>query len=268
MNTENDYDDIFVGDTTAMVPARPLFRDMFIHPEAQVENVRRWSFGRGTGFAARDIDKVADQLAELDWPQGRLTVLTLVPYLPTVQQTVEALWACARQAQPSGLLLGNIKTDPKRLWLAKGIEHQPGLRWEIINLGAYQADGRGVSPIECRDTNSAHAGVLAAAAHFPLWVQAMAGNDVPPVWIPGYQVRTGSFGDLTRTIHLGWRPLWGSGGDNEPSPWGITLDASLSDARTPPWAGPIITWSGPLVKPTSAPRELNAGNRAKLALSA
>ena len=39
-----------------------------------------------------------------------------------------------------------------------------------------------------RDRVSAHAEVLAVAAHFPHWIRAMGGKTVPHTWISGYQV--------------------------------------------------------------------------------
>lgn len=271
MNMQDDDDGIFVKEETgaALELAEPLLYDMFAHPETQVENVRAWNSGEGWGFTEAEIGEVAAQLEHINWPDRYLTVLVLVAYLETVQRTFDEHWSGAARVQPSSLLLSGIKSDPRHLWLAQGIKHEPGLRWEIINFNGYLTGKEHVSPIEVRGSNSAHAGVLAAAAHSPLWVQAMAGENVPPVWIPGYHVRTASLGDSTRTMHLDWRPPTGLGCIESPlNPGGITLAASLSDGRACPWAGPIITWAGPIVKPTRGPLSLRAGSQNHLALSA
>ncbi len=265
MNMEDTevHDDIFVREGAALVPYRP--HDMFVTPETQLENIRRWNEGFGDGFRNDEIDHAAIQLERLSWPRGHLSALVLVPYRRTVQQTFDVLWAEAAAAQPSSLVLSGIKSDPRHLWLAQGIKHVPGLRWETINLGAYWGS-EDITPAEIRDTNSAHAGVLAAAAHFPLWVQAMAGKEVPEVWIPGYHVRTPALDDNPRTLHLGWTPpsdacTWISIDAKNQNRGGITLDASMSDARPCPHAGPTI-------KLPPKPLALTAGTREHLALPA
>jgi hypothetical protein len=66
--------------------------------------------------------------------------------------------------------------------------HRPGLRRVTVDLGAHFEPGRNVSANKVRGHDSAHAEVLAAAAHFPRWVRAMDGQTVPYTWLSGYEV--------------------------------------------------------------------------------
>jgi hypothetical protein len=77
---------------------------------------------------------------------------------------------------------------PKPVRLLKGIVHRPGLRRVTVDLGAHFEPGRNISANKVRGHDSAHAEVLAAAAHFPRWVQAMDGQTVPYTWLSGYEV--------------------------------------------------------------------------------
>jgi hypothetical protein len=165
-----------------------LIHEMFTSPEAQLANVRSWNLERGWDFIEAHFVQAAAELEALTWPSDRLTVPVLVPYLDTVQRTFEELWAVASAAQPNNWRWDELKSDAEHLRLLEGTRHVPGLRWEVIDLGANWDPREGIRPVDVRAANSAHAGVLAAAGHFPKWVQAMDGTKVPYVWMPGYQV--------------------------------------------------------------------------------
>lgn len=212
-----------------------LIPEMYVSPKVQLANVCNWNHVQGWGFTEEDIQRAEAALESFTWPNDRLTALVLVPYLDTVQRTFEELWAAALPPQPRNLRKAVIKSDAEHLRLLEGIEHVPGLRWEVIHLGANQVDLKwetrmGVSPEEARNTNSAHAGVLAAAGHFPKWVQAMDGVKVPYVFLPGYQ--------MTILGHEAWSQVpflyWDRSGQI------IQLDVDWSNTQHQYWATPVV----------------------------
>ncbi len=161
---------------------------LFVSPTTQIGNLKRWNDEFDLGIPKKWFDQLGTPPPE---PNGRLVVVTLVPYLKGkrgvsgAQRTFDALWTIAASRQPGSYRGPRMLSDPKHLRLLPGIEHKPGLRWEVIDLGANQ----GKSPADVRDpATSPHAGVLATAAHHPEYVQSQNGNDVPYLWLPGYQV--------------------------------------------------------------------------------
>ena len=207
-----------------------LIHDMFVSPEAQLANVRSWNISRSWGFTEEDFRAAEAVLEQQAWPSDRLTVLVLVPYLANVGITFEELWVVAFEQQPNHWRWEELKSTPDNLRLLEDIEHKPGLRWEVIDLGANWDAKTGVRPMDVRDASSAHAGVLASAAHFPKWVQAMDGTKVPFVWLPGYQATIPGYEAWTSVPCLSW------GRDDRE----VQLDASWSDDRPQRWAAPVV----------------------------
>ena len=172
-------------------PAFTLVHGLFVKPEAQIARVRELNLERGWGLidacfleAERSIPK---------WPEDKLVVVTLVPYLDDekkgrkgVERTFHELWEVAASAQHAKWRWdGYDKAGPELLRLLKGIEHKPGLRWEVIDLGCQ----RNEKPMDVRNPEkSPHAGILATAMLHPEWIKAMDGENVPYVWAPGYEV--------------------------------------------------------------------------------
>jgi len=150
----------------------------------------------------------------------------LVPHLETIQRTFEELWLVAAIQQAKRCRFGRLKSDAGRLRLRSGITHRPGLRWEVISLGA----NLGEVPADVPTDMVAHAGVLAAAAHFPKWVQSMDGNAVPYVWMAGYQ--------SSDHLHEPWRAvpyLMGGGSRSE-----VYLNTGADDDPSATcWAVPV-----------------------------
>ncbi len=165
------------GNQTGLVPG------LFVSPEQQIENVRVWNRLRSWGFTEANFEQARAQLPTITRPTRHLNTLVLVPDLDTVRRTFEELWLVAAAQHVSHSRSGWLKSDAKHLRLRSGISHRPGLRWEVIKLGA----NPGKAPADVPTTMVAHAGVLAAAVHFPKWIQAMDGGDIPFVWLAGYQ---------------------------------------------------------------------------------
>lgn len=166
----------------------------FVSPAEQLANVRRWNEERGWGFADSDFPVVIPDFT----PSQTLEVLVLAVYLPDegkgrkqvpgYVRTANELWQIAREGQPNWWQWDELKLDADHLRLLDGVTHTPGIRWVALDLGAHWNAKDGVRPRDVRGENSAHAEILAAAAHFPQWVQAMDGEKVPYAWLPGYQV--------------------------------------------------------------------------------
>ena len=177
-------------------PRFTFVHGLFTRQQEQIDRVREWNKERAWGIPAEAFAE-AEKFVPA-WPEDELTAVILVPYLDNkknkkseitmtgVERTFRELWTCAASEQDKSWCWdGYDNAGPERLRLLKGVEHKPGLFWEVINLG-----------IDCNrkpeDVRSAerspHAGILAAAALHPKWVKSMDGYKVPYVWIPGYEV--------------------------------------------------------------------------------
>jgi hypothetical protein len=175
----------------AVRPPEIIFASL---PE-QLGNVRRWNEERRWGFSANDLHSV-----DLTPRAGNdpLVVDLIAVYLGAnaemsgVQRTCHELWTVAAQQQPHSWswdwYVDRWEQRPKPVWLVDGLVHRPGIRRVTVDLGAHFKPGRYVRPSTLCSPNSAHAEVLAAAAHFPRWIRAMDGQDVPYTWLSGYQV--------------------------------------------------------------------------------
>ena len=207
-----------------------LIHGMFVSPEAQIANMRGWNLEHGLGYIDAYFVEAEEAARQLTWPEDRLVVHVLVPYAETVDATLETLWTIASGLQPNNWRWDGMKSGPENLRLLDGIEHKPGLRWEAIDLGANWDPKDGIRPMDVRGPNSAHAGILAAAAHFPKWVQAMDGEKVPYVWLPGYQVNVAGEAPWRRVPYLGWDSVLRK----------VNLHALWKDHRFYKWACPVV----------------------------
>ena len=180
----------------------------------QLANVRRWNAEREWGFTRAE-------LAAIDITprthRNPLVVDVLAIYLTAerrhdgldgVRRTCNELWDVVAQRYLNtwswDWLPQTYYGRCKPVRLLAGIEHQPGVRRVTVDLGAHWVPGRHVRPRAIRGRDSAHAEVLAAAAHFPRWAKAMDGVKVPYVWLPGYQVTVPEYAVNTRLPGLAW----------------------------------------------------------------
>ncbi len=171
-----------------------LIHGLFTKPHAQIARMREWN--REFGWGIPEGDFAAAEKSVPAWPKEKLVAVVLVPDLPAnpnedgtvtygFERTFHELWARASAEQDAGWRYDNA--GPVRLGLLKGIEHNPGIRWEVIDLGCQ----RYCKPCDVRHPDrSPHAGILAAAALHPEWIKAMDGTNVPYVFAPGYVART------------------------------------------------------------------------------
>ncbi len=190
---------------------------LFIPVAEQIENVRRWNDDLEWGFGE-------EEFAALDpTPRshpGRLVVDVVVPYLDYlylgadeegldgVRHTCHELWLLAAQQQPNWWCWDRSwdiwVRRPKPVRLLAGIVHRPGIRRVTVDLAAHWKPGRHLRPAQLRGPDSAHAEVLAAAAHFPRWVRAMDGRYVPHTWVSGYQITVPEYSVHKRLPALTW----------------------------------------------------------------
>lgn len=173
-------------------PARARLNDeLFVPVAEQLDNVRRWNAARGWGFTEADLAAVDTTPVRHDQP---LVVDVVAVYLPEadgldgVRRTFEELWEVASEGMPENWSWRQHLGDARPVKLLPGGRHVPGIRRVTVDLGAGWDPVDGARAIEIRGRHSASAEVLAAAAHFPEWVQAMEGVHVPFVYLGGYVV--------------------------------------------------------------------------------
>lgn len=152
---------------------------MFKSPQDQIKNIQKWNKKYKWGFSNAAIDTAFEKKPTSDNENtASLQTSVLVPYLSGVQSTFDALIQVIRDEYKSHY----ISYYTKEVKLTHGT-HKPGLRWETIDFGA----NRNKVPQDI-GAEGAHAGILAAACHFPDWLKAMHGSTVPYVDLPGYRV--------------------------------------------------------------------------------
>lgn len=191
-------------------PPQPEFvvDDLFVSSAQQLANARRWNTKYSIGFTDEDFARLGPSPMV---GEGFVRPV-LVMYLPNEKadkrgkvkedETFELWWKIAASVHPDKYRWPGVKSDSDHLRLLNGITH-PGkcLRWEVIDLAA----NRDEKPRDVRSSQtSPHAGILAAAAHFPKWVQAMHGKTVPYVSIAGYELNVPDCGGWTGVPFLHW----------------------------------------------------------------
>lgn len=209
------YRDLFYGKwslLTSDIERELLMREterrtMFVSPAKQLENLAKWNAARGWGFSEDDIAHLGREIpAEPPPPEkGHLQLKARVLEInlpdvpdgtPGVRRTFDELWDIIVQEQGAWPCHLFGLSAAVRIELAAGATHRPGLRWRTIDLGYGWPEPdpsrrrfRGTPPRRLPpDAERPHAGILAAAAHFPLWLARMDGRLVPRVWLPGYDL--------------------------------------------------------------------------------
>lgn len=216
----------------ALTPPERLFASL---PE-QLGNIRRWNEQRRWGFSAEDFHSV-----DLTPHAGGdpLVVDVIAIYLPDspelngIRRTCHELWTVAAGQQPHAWswdwYSDRWEHRPKPVCLAEGIVHQSGIRRVTVDLSAHFEPGRQIRPSGLRSQNSAHAEVLAAAAHFPRWIRAMDGTTVPYAWLSGYQVLIREQPNPGRLPALSWSRFRRA----------VSLTAGWAEHAHPGWASPV-----------------------------
>jgi hypothetical protein len=216
----------------AVTPPEVMFASL---PE-QLGNIRRWNEEREWGLSAGDLHSV-DLTPRA--PNGPLVVDLIAVYLGDdekmngVQRTCHELWTVAAQMQPHSWSWDwygdRWEQRPKPVWLVDGLVHRPGVRRVTVDLAAHYKPGCHVRPSSLRGPDSAHAEVLAAAAHFPRWIRAMDGEEVPYTWLAGYQVLIRGRPTPWRLPALSWSNLRHT----------MSLTAAWTNHSFSGWAAPV-----------------------------
>jgi len=186
-----------------------LVRRLFTPREQQLTLMRAWSEELYWNFTEEDFAKAEAEMP--DWPDGGLIAVVLVPYFKCEQETFETLWSLACRMNPDAERTGAAK----RKYFGSGLytyeekdDEQVKLEklcWRTVDLRA----NRGKNPSSLKKIN-AGAAVLAAAALHPAWLQAMDGETVPYVWLPGYRFKDGH-GKNAETPRLSTREVADTG---------------------------------------------------------
>jgi hypothetical protein len=170
---------------------------MFLPLTQQMSNVRRWNEERNWGLNPAELDAIdltprthADPLV-VDLIAVYLDDVAAgedEEKLDGVRRTSRELWTIAAEQQPTSWYWDWVRDRynprPMPVRLLPGIIHWPGVRRMTIDLGAHWIPGEHLRPSNLRGPDSAHA-ILAAAAHFPEWIRAMNGINVPYIWLSG-----------------------------------------------------------------------------------
>lgn len=195
------------------VPPKYLFAPL----TEQLANVRRWNEDRQWGFAGAELDAI--DLSPRTHPDPLVVDLLAVfldaeyrgedeGELDGVRRTCHEMWSVAAERQLNTWCWDWVRdayeSRPKPVRLLPGIEHRPGVRRVTVDLGAHWQPGRHVRPRAIRGPDSAHAEILAAAAHFPRWARAMDGVRVPFIWLAGYQVTLPEHATDERLLAMAW----------------------------------------------------------------
>jgi hypothetical protein len=215
---------------------------MFAPLIEQLANIRRWNEDREWGLRPAELDAVDLTPRTHADP---LVVDLLAVYLDAefrgdeldqldgVRRTCHELWSIAAERQPDTWSWDWIRdvyeSSPKPVRLLPGIEHRPGVRRVTLDLGAHWMPGRHLRPRALRGPDSAHAEVLAAAAHFPRWARSMDGISVPFVWLPGYQVTHPDHAVDERLPALAWVEYRRT----------LSLSVDWADHSHSGWASPV-----------------------------
>ena len=209
---------------------------MFTSLTEQLGNIRRWNAERRWGLDADDFHSV-----DLTPKAGNdpLVVDVLAVYLAStaecngVIRTCQQLWSVAAEQQPHSWSWDWYRDSwqdiPKPVRLIDGLVHRPGIRRVTVDLSAGFIPGRHVRPTALRGPDSAHAEVLAAAAHFPRWVRAMDGKEVPYTWLLGYEVMMRGERTPLRLPALSWSHLRQT----------MSLTAAFLNHSFTGWAAPV-----------------------------
>jgi hypothetical protein len=210
---------------------------MFAPLAEQLDNVRRWNRERHWGLPDAELDLV--DLVPSEHADPLVTDVVAVylagdGHLDGVRRTCHELWTLAAEQMPNSWswdwYRDKWQHNPKPVRLLDGLTHRPGVRRVTVDLGAHWTYGRYIRPIRVRGKDSAHAEILAAAAHFPRWLRSMDGQSVPFTWLPGYQItipERATYRHMPAMSWTGWRHT-------------LSLTADHADHAHTGWSCPVI----------------------------
>lgn len=215
-------------------PAAPAgrFAELMLDPEQLIEHCRTWNEKHEWGFTERDFQNLPEPPKVPDEPFCTLVLTPCPPdtqKLTGLQRGFDDLWALTVSQQPDALRWNKFLSDPKHLQLLEGVPYEPGLFWEVLNLGAHWDREGGTAPHTVRDPKtSPHLGVLAATAHHLRYVPTMDGTTRPFLRIPGLRVTVPGSGPWQYVPCVLWNVISRA----------VYLYAYRGDSRSPRYAVP------------------------------
>jgi hypothetical protein len=191
----------------------PVVQRHFVSYDQQVANLRNWNRMRGWDFTEDEITAASDELTRQLGERHLINherIAVLVPYPSAdMHECMEELWEVIGDTQEQvnqkvgyrhmstclSTTFTLAKCDNKRhiryLPEVKG----PCLMWEYLSFAvtmkgdkAFHAGCKMRELITEPLRAGPHVGVLAAAAHFPMWLRKMDGKRVPLMSVPGCKV--------------------------------------------------------------------------------
>jgi len=217
--------------------------DLFVPLAEQLANVRRWNDSRQWGLPAAELDAIDLTPRTHSDPLVVDLIAVYLDDLPAtdgqepldgVRRTCHELWAIAADLQPKSWFWDWVRDRydprPKPVRLLPGIIHWPGVRRMTVDLGAHWVPGQHLRPSSLRGPDSAHAEILAAAAHFPRWARAMDGICVPYIWLSGYQVTYPEESAHLRLPGLAWVEYRQT----------LSFTVDRTDRAHSGWASPVV----------------------------
>lgn len=215
--------------------APPWYLSPDIEPNAQIKKVSDFlelHGGKKKGYRPSDIPAVPYFM-----PRTKKEVLLLTVMLPYkgrvkgICRTFDSWWDFI--VPPTGLTKWRweeLKSNSKRLRLAKGIEYKPGIRWVAFDPDAYQAKSpKQALALSLNDENTpAHAEVLMAAAMFPDWVNSWDGRESPYPLLSGFQFYRNPGWSMVPDLRR-WLP------ESQ-----IRLDAVNADSGSSDYSSPVV----------------------------
>jgi len=176
--------------------APATYRGLFASTDEQLLLVKTRNKLRRWGFGDSDFQSLPPAP---EWPDKPLAAVVLVPYLATVRQTLEELWLMACDGQRKTFRRDDALSAQGQLKLVEGATHVPGLCWEVIDLDACRnAD---ILELGWPPERLPHAGIMAAAAHFPVWIRSINRGNAPII-MPGYRSRKSRLDDSQDHLYI------------------------------------------------------------------
>lgn len=175
-----------------------------ISPFEQLEIARKRNRDYGWGFTQEEF-RLLEKTVPLPFalPKREDTVIILDISLDTIQETFEEAWRCRIEKvllHPWNRDRETTRTDKEHLRLITGKHHIRGMRWKRVDLtsnwgaGEWLAKnqderpGGSFSPKSVRSPKkSPSSEILWAASYFPEWIELMYQQEMPNVWLPGYE---------------------------------------------------------------------------------
>lgn len=173
---------------TSALPAEVLARDRFTPPQAQVENLRRWSQLIDSAWMSDQFDRLVTDIPTFD-DEELLIPLTLCWTLNTLASTIDAKIQVMRHVYGRDRVVVTSKFNPdsKHTRIVNGGPKFEGNRlwWQLIDLGANRFKAPNQIPAE----TAAGCEVFDVICQHPIYVGQQDGSETPFLDVPGLSVK-------------------------------------------------------------------------------